>query len=323
MSKQQDIITKLASRKFKAEYTPPQQQVILTIDDSIIGCLSSFVVYSGIPKSCKSTFAAITIASALINTDIFGIKLNLPVQQNEIVLFDTESSEFDFYKNIDKIKYFAQTDILPNNFNAFALREDSPDDILLMIETYLISKPKTSVVVIDGLLDLLFDYNNVVESRQLINWLKRITKVYNCLVIGVLHLGKKDLQTLGHFGSQSDRYAQSTLKIERNKQTNTFDLSASFLRSSLDFEPIQIMYNNGWHRTTEQRKNKETFADYTTIQLKLFAQKYISTKGEHYEVLVSTIKESELIGTNAAKNYVKKLIAERVIIKREKLYFVA
>lgn len=323
MSLQQDIITKLASRKFKAEYTPPPQQVILTIDDSIIGCLSSFVVYSGIPKSCKSTYAAITMASALINTDIFGIKLNLPVQQNEIVLFDTESSEFDFYKNIDKIKYFAQTDILPNNFNAFALREDSPDDILLMIETYLINKPKTSVVVIDGLLDLLFDYNNVVESRQLINWLKRITKVYNCLVIGVLHLGKKDLQTLGHFGSQSDRYAQSTLKIERNKQTNTFDLSASFLRSSLDFEPIQIMYNNGWHRTTEQQKNKETFADLTTLQLKLFAQKYIATKGEHYEVLVSTIKESECIGTNAAKNYVKKLIAERVIIKREKLYFVA
>ena len=313
-------LNKLAQRQYKKDYTPAEEQIILSIQDKVIGCLSSFVIYSGIPKSSKSTFMAITCASAFSNFDIFGIKLNMPHERKRVVYFDTESSEFDFYKQINKIKYFANLQDLPETFSAFAMREDNPKEILLMVESFLIHNTDTSVVVIDGVLDLLYDYNEVKESRELIQWIKRITKKYNCLILGVLHLGKKDMQTLGHFGSQSDRYAQSTLKIERNKEQNLFTLSSTFLRSSEDFAPINITYNNGWYEVNASQNKPHTINDWSILEHKRCALSVLGGSQDSYDNIVQYLKEMLGIGTNAAKGIVKKWIQEKIIIKRDKNY---
>jgi hypothetical protein len=59
-------------------------------------------------------------------------------------------------------------------------------------------------------------------------------------MIGVLHLGKGHGETLGHLGSNTDRWAQSTLIVEKNKDTRQFCLKPKYLRSSEDFETIAI-----------------------------------------------------------------------------------
>lgn len=313
----------LSKRKYNPDHQPLAEQIMFSIDDKTIGCLSSFCIFSGIPKSGKSTYIAATIASAIKHDPVFSIQLQPLHDRNRICLFDTESSEYDFYKQIDKIKAFGNVTTLPDNIDCFNCREDNPDIIKNLIETYLKYKTDCSILLIDGLLDLLIDYNDVRESRDLINWLKKITKVYNILVIGVLHLGKKDLQTLGHFGSQSDRYAQSTLKIEKNKENNTYCLSASFLRSSEDFTPIEIVWNNGWQQTFTTTDKKNKYHDYTDIEHSRLALKIIGGNGEQYNEMVNYLKESEGIGTNAAKNLIKTWISKKIIFKREKKYLVS
>ena len=278
-------LNKLAHRQYKKDYTPAEEQIILSIQDKVIGCLSSFVIYSGIPKSSKSTFMAITCASAFTNFDIFGIKLNMPHERKRVVYFDTESSEFDFYKQINKIKYFANLQDLPETFSAFAMREDNPKEILTMVESFLITNTDTSV-----------------------------------LILGVLHLGKKDMQTLGHFGSQSDRYAQSTLKIERNKEQNLFTLSSTFLRSSEDFTPINLTYNNGWYEVNASQNKPHTINDWSVLEHKRCALNVLGGSQDSYDNIVQYLKEMLGIGTNAAKGIVKKWIAEKIITKRDKNY---
>jgi len=59
--------------------------------------------------------------------------------------------------------------------------------------------------------------NDEGASKRLIRQLKRWARKYGILIITVLHLGKKDMSSIGHIGSASDRYAQSTLTIEKNK----------------------------------------------------------------------------------------------------------
>ena len=93
-------------------------------------------------------------------------------------------------------------------------------------------------------LDLLINYNDETESRILINWLKKLTADYNILCIGVVHTGKKDQNTLGHFGSMIDRYSQSVLVVEKDNAKQTFSLSAKYLRSDYGLEPI-ILQNVG------------------------------------------------------------------------------
>ena len=186
--------------------------------------------------------------------DVFGIKLTTPTDRPKIAYFDTESSQYDFHRQMTRIKDFALLNRLPDRLDAFSFREDMPSRIRKMIETYLIETPSCSVIVVDGLLDLCLNYNDERETRLLANWFKRITKVYNILMIGVLHLGKNGGESLGHLGSNTDRWAQSTLIVEKNRETRQFVLKPKFLRSSDEFEPIALMNFEGrWQQLPYQQ----------------------------------------------------------------------
>ena len=241
----------LNSRKYDRTKSVKQQHITFTIQDKIIAQLGSYCVFTGQAKSGKSTFISATIASAFIPDfqDNYGIKLKFPPNRRRICYFDTESAEYDFYKQIDKIKYFCTKKQLPGEIDAFNTREDAPKAIREMIVHYLKTTPECSILVIDGFLDLCFNYNDEVETRLLTNWFKKITKEHNITLIGVLHTGKGSGETLGHLGSNTDRWANSTLIVEKNKQTQQFVLKPKFLRSSDEFEPIAIQNFDGkWHQ---------------------------------------------------------------------------
>lgn len=237
----------LQTRKYDRNKSVKQSQVTFTIQEKIIAQLGSYCVFTGQAKSGKSTFIAATIASAYIPAfqDNFGIKLKLPKDRQRIGYFDTESSEYDFYRQIDRIKQFGIKTKLPEEIDAYNTREDSPKIIKNLILEYLKNTPECSILVVDGFLDLVFNYNDEVESRMLVNWFKKITKLYQITLIGVLHTGKGNGETLGHLGSNTDRWANSTLFIEKDKEAKQFILKSKFLRSSDDFEPIAIQNFDG------------------------------------------------------------------------------
>jgi hypothetical protein len=324
---EQSFYDKLITRKYLSNYTPSEQQIYLKINSKIVGVGQSFCVYSGLPKGGKSTYIGATIASFLANNEIFNINLSLPKERNKIALFDTESSEYDFYKNIERIKNFAGIDKLSEDcFNAFALREDNSYLIKKYIVAYLENNTNCSCIVIDGLLDLLVDYNDVKESRQLINFLKYITKKYNIFCMCVLHLGKKDLQTLGHLGSMVDRYANAVIKIEKNKELNSFEMTPTFMRSDVDFDKIAIKYfeNVGYQLMNEQGNDtpkKHTYKSWSILEHKYRVNKVLITAGLNYTTMVNDLKELENIGMNAAKEIVKFWIENNLIYKRNNLYF--
>jgi hypothetical protein len=236
----------LAQRKYNPNVVPESEQVILTIQSKVIGTLQNYVVFSGLPKNGKSTYISATIASAIVPNfqDCFGIKLKTPKDRPKIAYFDTESSSYDFHKQIKRITEFAYGKF-PDKISAFNTREDSPGRIRNLIVHYLESNPDCSIVIVDGFLDLCLNYNDEKETRLLTNWFKKITKKFNILLIGVLHLGKGQGETLGHLGSNTDRWSQSTLIVEKNKETKQFVLKAKFLRSSEEFEPIALMNFDG------------------------------------------------------------------------------
>ena len=253
MKEEKDYSQLLLQRKFDRSKVPKKPHVSFTIQSKVIAQLNSYAVFTGSAKSGKSTFLSAAIGSAYCPNfqDVFGIKLHLPQDRQRLGYFDTESSEYDFHKQIDKIKQFTTRNIFPELIDAFNTREDNPKDIRQMIEHYLVTTPECSILIVDGFLDLMFDYNDVYESRQLTNWFKKITKVYNVCLIGVLHIGKGNNETLGHLGSNTDRWANSTLLVERNKTTGQFILKPKLMRSDQDFDPIAIYNSNG---TFEQQQ---------------------------------------------------------------------
>jgi hypothetical protein len=207
---------------------------------------------------------------------------------------------------------------LLSRLDAFRLRGYTAQQIKSSIEAYINANPTCRCCVVDGLLDLIINFNDITESKALSDWLKDFTERNNLLLIVIVHLGRKENMTLGHIGAFADRYAQSTLKVEKNAKENTFELSASMLRESDEFTPINIrrgedgmFYDVEVEATTKQR----TYKDWTRIEHKRNASMVLKEVGQKYNDLVVDVKERFAIGVNAAKTLIKMWVDDNVIYK--------
>ena len=262
-----DYYEHLLKCKYDPNNPPNDEEILFTINGSNIGSIENYCVFSGLPKVGKSTFLSALIGSYLLPhfQDQWGMKLKPANNRDLLCYIDTESSKYDFYRQINRIKQFGMKNEIPANIDAFNTRGHNPKTIRRSIESYLIHNRKCSIIIVDGFLDLCLNYNDEIETRLLANWFKRITKDFQILLIGVLHLGKGGSDTLGHLGSNTDRWAQSTLLIEKNKSTKQYVLKPKFLRSAADFDPIALMNFQGkWekveyeHETNENKKGRKS-----------------------------------------------------------------
>lgn len=231
----------LKQRKVDFKKKAVQDKIYLSIGDSVIGTTGNFITFSGLPKAGKSTFISCVVAAAVTTTfqDIINFKVHKHTGKDRIALFDTEQGHYDFNKMLGRIKWLAQTDNIDKKFDAFLLREDDSHTILRVIDHYIKNNPDVGIIIIDGLLDCIDNMNDEGASKRLIRLLKRWASKNDILIVTVLHLGKKDLSSIGHVGSACDRYAQSVLLVEKTKDGN-YQCKPKFLRSAKDFTAIEI-----------------------------------------------------------------------------------
>ena len=251
--------------------------------------------------------------------DVFSMKLHLPTDRKRLCYFDTESSDYDFFRQINKIKGFCELNNLPEWFNAYQVREDGSGIIRRMIETYLEANHDCSVIIIDGLLDLLVNYNDEKESSLLTKWLKKITKIYNVLLVTVLHQSKSNLSTTGHIGSASDRFAQSTLDIVKEKEKNAYVLSSRFMRSDSDFDPVTLINFNGIFQQVETEKKHNTgkkASDLPDTESRSLCYQII-TIPTNYNDISNEIIERTATSKGYAKNLIKLWITKGWIVKNK------
>ena len=305
------IYIELLKNAYKRGYDPPKEQILLSIQGQNIGSIQNYVIISGLPKSGKSTFTTSIVASSFNSYDIFGMKLQTLPARNKILYIDTESSEYDYYKHMNRIKDVGNIHELPTFFDSFCLRKESPETIKLMIQAYLENTPECSIIIIDGLLDIVMNYNDEIECRKVVNWIKEITTVNNLLLIGILHTGKNEGKTLGHLGSNTDRWAQSTLSVKK-EESGSFILEPKFLRSSGGFKAIEIQYSlddNKFIQVDAMAANEpkiKHFSNYTELEhnniLNIIFEKQ---KYYKYENLLTEISKIENRGINFSKSYLK------------------
>jgi archaellum biogenesis ATPase FlaH len=238
-------------RAYNPNEKPPPDHVVFRIEQRNIGSLGNFIIISGLPKRGKGKFISAIAASALTGQHIWGLHTFLPEGRRRVGFFDTDQSRYDFYKNIDLVNHLAEVNSIHKNMNAYNVRQDGPHVICNMVDTYLKDNPDCSMLIIDNIGDLLNNFNDEGQSKELINYFKRITDQKNILIVATLHLGKSNNSTIGHLGAMSDRYAQSILTCE--KIGVQYHLKLKDSRTAAEFTPIAIYYNeftNQWQQTT-------------------------------------------------------------------------
>jgi len=81
-----------------------------------------------------------------------------------------------------------------------------------------IKTEKPDVVLIDGVRDLLNDFNNISESNEIVSKLLRLSEECNCSIISVLHTNKSsfDSSPRGHIGSELQNKCSDILEVTKD-----------------------------------------------------------------------------------------------------------
>jgi len=301
---------------------------IITIKNRTVATLQNFICITGLPKSYKTTFAFHFIASALTNKNIFDISVKID-PADKLILVDTETGVHEFSKQVKNLKRTIEKNNLPTNFSAHLFRKYEPETIINSIE-YLIVNEKPKILFIDNLTELVINPNDMIESKKIIQFLKRMTSEHNLVIVTLLHLGKSNPNnSLGNLGSYAARGCQSELKVSYDKETNLTTLEPILMRSDLYFDPIQIYWD----------QDKKEFLQNLEVTVKKSSRKFILmdlTKEDHmkrlavifmqykeiiYNELVEEIKKLYGVGTNIAKQQIiPYLLGNKYIFKDKGIY---
>jgi len=328
-----DEIKRIVTEVFyKEDDNLKDPEILIKINDKIVLTENSFITISGLPKSRKTTFMQMFLNSAIANKTVFGINMQIK-QTDKIVIVDTEQSAYNFTKQQRFLKNMLNVGKMPKRVSAFLFRRYEPEVVMQSIE-YLLEKIKPRILFIDNLTDLVYNPNDPIESKKVVNFLKKITDQYNIGIVTLLHLNKSNNFTTGHLGAMADRAAESVIRVELDKDTQISTLSVSMMRSDSHFEPISISFNNETKLYDQcetpnkedayksERPKKFSMAEFTDTDLKSRIEITFEHQKEFtYKALVSAFKTTFGRGDTIIKQTViPYLIFKKLIRTKDGIY---
>lgn len=137
---------------------------------------------------------------------------------------DTEQKPYDTLCFKRQVFHLAQSteEDAGENYGIINMRNVVDNDVKkLLIET-LVREEKPDVLVIDGIVDLINNFNEIDESKELIFWLMHLADEYRVVLFCVLHTNKSavDHNMRGHLGTMSEQKCDTTTECEKDEKTD-------------------------------------------------------------------------------------------------------
>ena len=173
-------------------------------------------------KSGKS-FVCSIFASVVLGTPWGDLQPTL--KGGKVLYFDTEQNKLNTAKLDKRVHAGCNFDIHANSdkFKCYALRQMDMDNRLPFIKKR-IEEEKPTLAVIDGIVDLLQDFNDIKQSSDVIQALMQISADNDCSVLFVLHENKTDTNMRGHIGSMAVQKCADVFQIEK-RNDGTFNVT--------------------------------------------------------------------------------------------------
>lgn len=209
---------------FTKPYTPPKWT--LSHNGVPFAKLADLHFVSGKPGGGKTSLMA-QIVVTLLKGSFYGLKRELKTDNPFHILFvDTEQSEDDSIATKNRICTMAGIDynVKSEVFFFARLRETVKAEDRYRQILKLIYKIRPTVLFIDGMLDLVEDYNKQEECTPLIRELMLIATEYNMSIWCVLHENLTTDKMVGVLGSIAQRKSTEVFVTRvHNKDLNKDD----------------------------------------------------------------------------------------------------
>lgn len=313
----EDTLSVMKSCEIDFDNPPKAPEPVITINDVTIGTPGNLVCVAGAEGSGKTNYLGGLLSGAIKPEEAVIDTLGTYVKQNEtnkaVLLYDTEQSEYQLYKNVSYIVKRATLNHPPAWFKTFGLvgisRNERMNLILESMDRLYYEHGGIHMVVIDGIADLLNGVNDEESSVKLIEELFRMAAIYNTCIICVVHMAPSGMKLRGHLGSEVQRKAAGILLIEKETNVNCSVVKALKVRdgSPLDVPLIQF----GWSKTegrhvflgekSKEESESRKLSELTEVAKVIFSKKPTVSPAD----LVKLVMEELDVKERMARNYIK------------------
>lgn len=313
---------------------PPQQAVsIITAGEVPLGTEENILCITGGEGTGKSNYTTALIAGAIqekeTDTDLLGVWVEPNRKRRAVLLYDTEQSEQQLYKNVGRLLRRAGQDRMPDFLHAYCLtgmsRNERLTAIVQSMDKYHYLHGGIHLVVIDGVADLIRCANDEAESVALIDEIYHLAGIYHTCITAVVHFVPNGLKLRGHLGSELQRKSAAILSIEKDDNPEISVVKALKVRdgSPLDIPLMQFKWDKqlgmpvyvGEKPRVEKEKRKEK-------ELAEMAREAFTRQERYgYIELCELIQEMLEVKERTAKGYIR-YMREKEIIEKEGDYYV-
>lgn len=279
------------------------------------------IAITGQAKQGKSQFEYYLIATMLGGHSLGGVSPLL--ESYKVLLFDTEQSQANLQKCCQRALRFA--DIPDNNndmrFIPFFLRPLKIDERLEVIEE-AIKNEKPNIVFIDGIRDLLNDFNDIRESNNLIQKLLRWITEHRCTIVCVLHQNKGNNKEMrGHLGTELLNKVTDCFEVSNKSGVFTVSCTAS---RNVPCAGLAFSIDEGGDFCAEDVPIKDDKKKVANEKRKrVLCECFSERQSMTYTELVDACMKQGGVEKSTAKNYIREAQKKGFLSLSNKLYRIA
>ena len=328
-----DTMAVLKSCEIDYDHPPQQAVAIVTAGDVPLGSEENILCITGGEGTGKSNYTAALVAGAIqekeTDTDLLGVRVEPNRKGRAVLLYDTEQSEQQLYKNTGRMLRRAGREKMPPYLHVYCLtgmsRSERLTAIMQSMDKYHYLHGGIHLVVIDGVADLIRCANDEGESVALIDEIYRLAGIYRTCIAAVVHFVPNGLKLRGHLGSELQRKSAAILSIEKDENPEISVVKALKVRdgSPLDIPIMQFRWDKqmgmpvyvGEKPRAEKEKRKEK-------ELAEMAREAFTRQEKYgYIELCELIQEMLEVKERTAKGYIR-YMREKEIVEKEGDYYV-
>ncbi len=200
----------------------PEPDYLIRIGDVPTLPKGNLVAVSAKWKNGKTFFCDI-LSAIFLGSDAFTNCENL-LKQGKVRFIDTEQARNDTARILKTIHALTPEE-RHDDIEVSCLRgadiatEDESDEISryeFVRRTIEVEHP--DLVIVDGIADLIYNYNDVIESQTMVNSLAALANEHNCCIVVVMHQnkGSHDKTMKGHIGTMLYQKCSDVFQVEKH-----------------------------------------------------------------------------------------------------------
>lgn len=274
-------------------------------------------------KKAGKTWFSMAMCAAYLKGEYLGLKSRH--EGGKVLYFDTEQDEGDGQRIQRRVHFACGWDFEMDNdrFIIYHLREINAEERREFVN-WAIGYYNAQLVIVDGIRDLLSDFNDLEQSAAVIQDFMRLSSQVNCCIWAILHVNPNSEKMRGHLGTELGNKVADILYMTKKKDPNnedntTYKMEETDARSHKDINSITFRINDAVPYGAPQMLNEKEMEQLKDDDFKMLEEimdKYVPSPGSISQTaLQKAIKTGEHIGSTKAYDLILQAVAHGIIEK--------